>query len=262
MKFKIFPATIGIGTPLLDAWKNAPQGLSTIHMPLRGRMQCKTSKGIVEMTPGNIYFMANRISLQFDLDPNAEYEHLFMNFRALPPLLIHEMLCINAEDDPYLFHLVKAIEALVHRQMEETGQNKVRGTSNPFWQQTRPVMELLVQHFRQHYGITTVENTKLVKAIAFIEDHFREPLQNKDIAAELHIDPRYLIRLFRSKMDISPHGYLTQCRIDHAMSLLRDNVPVAVVAEMCGFQSENAFRIAFKKNMGVPPSHFLKGILP
>ena len=255
MKYKIIPSTFGISSPALDAWKNAPDGLSSIHMPLRGKMVCSSPSGSSILSPGSIYFMANRCSMRFDVLPNCDYYHLFLNFRTLPPLLNREALEIKNEDDPYLFHLMKAVETLMVQQMEATGHNKFRGMSDPLWHQIRPILELIVKHFNKKYQITVIDNPKLEKAVHYIESNFHEPLQNKDIAAQLHIDSRYLIRLFRKHLDMSPHEYLTQCRIEHALTLLQEGSAISETAEKCGYQSENAFRIAFKKYMGVPPTH-------
>lgn len=258
MQFKIIPSSAGINSPPIEHWKNTTSGLSSVFMPMQGRMFCHTAEGTVEIKPENIYLIPNRAALHFELDSGSNYKHLYLNFRAFPPLLGQQPLCIEIDKDPYLFHVLKALEALVHKQTIATGECVIRNTVNPFWRQARPLAELLAHHFYHHYGIETMDHPKLVRAVSYIEEHFREALRNDDIAAQLQIDPRYLIRLFRKNMYLSPHEYLTQCRIDHAMSLLWEKAPVAEVAERCGFQSENAFRIAFKKYTGVPPTHFLK----
>ena len=103
-----------------------------------------------------------------------------------------------------------------------------------------------------------VENPKLETAIRFIEEHYAERICNDDIAKILHIDTRYLIRLFGKHLDTSPYLYLTQCRIDHALNFLREGKSVSETAFLCGYQSENAFRIAFKKMMGASPTQVIK----
>ena len=82
--------------------------------------------------------------------------------------------------------------------------------------------------------------------------------QNKTIADELHIDARYLIRLFTKHIGIPPYQYLTQCRVEHGLEYLRNGKNVSETAYLCGYQSENAFRIAFKRIMGYPPKTILK----
>lgn len=255
---KIIPCAIGITNPSLAAWKNAPSRISSIQMPIQGEMLCKTADETKILKPGFIYFIANRSFLHFDLMPDSNYRHLFLNFRTLPLLLDNEMLEVKVESDPYLFYLMKAIEALIEEQIRVSGSNTFRGMSDPVWHQIRPILEQIVNHFQQKYHIATIDNPTLEKAIQYIEEHFNEPLQNKDIAAQLHIDVRYLIRLFSKHLDIPPHQYLTRCRIDHALTLLQDNVSITETAERCGYQSENSFRSAFKKETGVTPTQLLK----
>ena len=103
-----------------------------------------------------------------------------------------------------------------------------------------------------------MENEKIEQVIHYMETHYAEPIQNEDIAKVLHIDSKYLIRLFGRYMDMSPYRYLTQIRIEHALTELRSGKSVADTAYACGFQSENAFRIAFKRMMGCSPANIMR----
>ena len=126
--------------------------------------------------------------------------------------------------------------------------------------EVQPILTQIVRHVQLKYNVRTVENPKLDAAIRYIEEHYAEKLHNEDIARVLHIDTRYLIRLFSKHLDMSPYLYLTQGRIEHALAFLREGKSVAETAVLCGYQSENAFRIAFKKMMGASPTHVMKQV--
>jgi len=68
------------------------------------------------------------------------------------------------------------------------------------------------------------------------------------------MDDRCLVRLFSHNLSIPPHQYLTQYRVERASDLLQSGMSVGEVAEHCGFQSETAFRIAFKRVTGLAPT--------
>jgi AraC-like DNA-binding protein len=58
----------------------------------------------------------------------------------------------------------------------------------------------------------------------------------------------------------TPARYVAQVRMHHARQwLTRDKARIGVVAQRLGYDSEASFSRAFKRVMGVPPSHFRAG---
>ncbi len=58
----------------------------------------------------------------------------------------------------------------------------------------------------------------------------------------------------------TPARYVAQVRMHHARQWLsRDKTRIGVVAQRLGYDSEASFSRAFKRVMGVPPSHFRSG---
>jgi AraC-like DNA-binding protein len=87
--------------------------------------------------------------------------------------------------------------------------------------QIKKMLDIILSHLHVKYGIATVENKKIEQSIQFIEEHYAEPIGNREIADALHIDSRHLIRLFTKYMNMPPYQYLTQCRIERSLSELR-----------------------------------------
>jgi len=55
-----------------------------------------------------------------------------------------------------------------------------------------------------------------------------------------------------------PITYLTRWRMHRATCLLKNNVDVEKIAELLGYESEVAFRKAFKREVGMPPARYQK----
>lgn len=55
-----------------------------------------------------------------------------------------------------------------------------------------------------------------------------------------------------------PMTYLTRWRMLRATRLLKNEVRVEAIAEMLGYESEAAFRKAFKREIGIPPAQYRK----
>ena len=80
-------------------------------------------------------------------------------------------------------------------------------------------------------------------------------------AIPLHYD--YLRKLFKKEMGRSPLEYLTDLRMNRARELLLDGtrkLPIAEVAEACGFSDALYFSRVFKKRFGSSPTQFRQGV--
>jgi AraC-like DNA-binding protein len=55
-----------------------------------------------------------------------------------------------------------------------------------------------------------------------------------------------------------PMAYLTRWRMLRATRLLKNEVRMETIAELLGYESEAAFRKAFKREIGIPPAQYRK----
>lgn len=95
------------------------------------------------------------------------------------------------------------------------------------------------------------------QAVKFIQDHLSENLSLKRIAAEVHISPPHLVRLFRAELQHSPHEYIIQVRMNRAKHLLKTTtLPIKTIAAEVGYGSESSFTGAFTERIGISPRKF------
>lgn len=94
-------------------------------------------------------------------------------------------------------------------------------------------------------------------ACKYIAMRYPHPLLLEDIAAHAHCSVNHLIALFHRHLRQTPARYLRDVRLRHAEHLLgRSRLPVALIAEQCGFVSPFHFSRAFKEHYGLPPLAF------
>jgi len=55
-----------------------------------------------------------------------------------------------------------------------------------------------------------------------------------------------------------PIKYLTRWRMSRATRLLKKNIEIDKIADLLGYESEVAFRKAFKREVGIPPARYRK----
>ncbi|QAS52989.1 bifunctional transcriptional activator/DNA repair enzyme AdaA [Halobacillus litoralis] len=95
------------------------------------------------------------------------------------------------------------------------------------------------------------------KAISFINIHFKEDLNLKNIAQSIHVNEFYLLRVFSRKVGISPTQYVRKKRIEEAQRLIKTtDHSITAISLNVGFNSPSHFSVVFKKAVGKPPSQF------
>jgi len=91
-------------------------------------------------------------------------------------------------------------------------------------------------------------------AVRFIHDNLSRPLPLVEIAAQVHLSPRHLTRLFTRFTGKSPAHYITHARMDRARGLLlRSPMPIKEVAATVGYPDVHHFTRAFAAHFGCPP---------
>jgi AraC-like DNA-binding protein len=98
---------------------------------------------------------------------------------------------------------------------------------------------------------------RLVQAKLFIDAHYAEPIDLDDIADEAAFSKFHFIKQFKQIYGKTPHQYLIGVRVEKAMALLNEGLPVTEVCYSVGFESLGSFSSLFKRVMGMTPSSYL-----
>lgn len=98
----------------------------------------------------------------------------------------------------------------------------------------------------------------LRRTLEFIEGHLMEDFGLEEMARAAGCSRFHFARAFRSSTGVSPWRYVTGRRLKQAEELLRtqEQLSVADVCHMVGFQDQSHFTRAFKNVFSVTPGHF------
>ncbi len=106
-------------------------------------------------------------------------------------------------------------------------------------------------------GTNKQMNISIKKAIEYIHHHYDCDIQVGDVAANVHLHPSYLQRLFKAQMGCSIMEYVAIHRISKAKALLvQTDMPITDVSSYIGMNSAQYFSTLFKKYTQMTPLEF------
>jgi len=101
--------------------------------------------------------------------------------------------------------------------------------------------------------------TLMSKAIAYIDEHYTEPLSLEDVCRISTLSKTYFCYLFKLITKKTFVEYITERRIQGAMGLLEDTeCSIQAVSERTGFHDVAHFSRTFKKSVGISPRAYRK----
>lgn len=95
------------------------------------------------------------------------------------------------------------------------------------------------------------------KAMDYIESNYASNLTLNSVAAQVHLSPAYLSRIFTKKTGAGFSEYLTKVRLQRAKTRLRiSDDTIDQIAAESGFNSNSYFTSVFKRYEGITPSEY------
>jgi signal transduction histidine kinase/DNA-binding LacI/PurR family transcriptional regulator/AraC-like DNA-binding protein/response regulator of citrate/malate metabolism len=98
------------------------------------------------------------------------------------------------------------------------------------------------------------------QAMAYIHEHYPEPLTRAALAEHVALTERYLTYCFRQELGITPMAYLSRYRVKRARFLLEQgDLNITEVAMAVGFSESSYFNRVFRQEVGVSPGAYRRG---
>lgn len=95
--------------------------------------------------------------------------------------------------------------------------------------------------------------------IDYIGAHLSDRLTLRLLSDRAHVSQRQLLRIMQSALNESLYSYIARQRSEQAVLYMQiDDLPLAEIAEMVGYESPQSFGKAFKKHFGISPRAYMK----
>ncbi len=153
--------------------------------------------------------------------------------------------------------LVSALALQIVREL-----HKGRGSDEQFMAMLVPVM--LEQVYRtlttpatRGFNPRHIHYSRLQAVLNHIRDHPSGDLSVAALASKAEVSVAHFRRLFNEAMDTPPHRYVLASRLEKARNLLATTtLPIAHIAEECGFSSQSHFTACFRSTHASTPAEY------
>lgn len=109
---------------------------------------------------------------------------------------------------------------------------------------------------------TSLYSSKTSELLKYIDSHLDSELSYEFLSKHFHISQKSLYKFFKKETGFALANYIAERRIVTAQSLLNSGVSAAEAALRSGFSDYTSFYRAFVKMVGIPPSQYIKNVLP
>jgi AraC family L-rhamnose operon transcriptional activator RhaR len=117
--------------------------------------------------------------------------------------------------------------------------------------------QAVAQTHRETPGDYAATHPAIVQALRLLEADLTRSWTLTGLAAELHLAPGYLVRLFKTATGLPPMAYLAQLRAEHAATLLlHSDDPVTSIAQAVGWPNQSNFARRFKAHYGLSATSY------
>lgn len=110
-------------------------------------------------------------------------------------------------------------------------------------------------------SVGSVNKSKIVYALEYINDHYQEDIMIHELAECCHLSETHFRRLFQSDMNMTPVEYINLIRVQAACDLMKkEDCHMEKVAVRVGYQTMSTFNRNFKQIIGISPYQWKKQI--
>jgi AraC family transcriptional regulator len=106
-----------------------------------------------------------------------------------------------------------------------------------------------------------VHFSRLQNVLNHIQEHIADDLSADTLARRADISLAHFRRIFEEAMRMPPHRYVVSVRLERARTLLAmSSMPIARIAQECGFSSQSHLTACFRAAHAVTPAHYRRSL--
>ena len=105
--------------------------------------------------------------------------------------------------------------------------------------------------------IGTLPWCRLRRVTQYIQQNLGKDLTLAELADVVYMSPHHFARLFKRSTGLPPHRFVVRQRIAHVSALLAtQELSIAEISRMVGFQTPSHFTTVFRRLLGITPGTY------
>lgn len=149
--------------------------------------------------------------------------------------------------------IVSLIQALQNQQ--SASRNLDRFQNYTLLQQLLALVCRIVDQSQALTG-TVVSNSIIQQVLAYINNHYTQPMKIADLAKQFNVSVSYLSHEFAKYTNRSIYDYVLYRRVMLAKEMIHSNDSLNSIAYQCGFNDYSNFLRMFNKVVGISPRQY------
>ncbi|WP_258239018.1 AraC family transcriptional regulator [Arcobacter sp. F155] len=111
------------------------------------------------------------------------------------------------------------------------------------------------------YNKEKIEDKNFDLICDYLKKNFKENISLEELGKKFSLNPFYIIRLFKANMNMTPHKYLLNIKINYSKELLKKGVTIVDTALECGFVDQSHFHRNFFNIVATTPHEYRKNFI-
>lgn len=246
-----------------------------VYLLLRGRVEYIVENHIYRMRPGDVMLVSPLELHQARIEPDEEYERIvlwidrgFLEQLSTPHTSLTRCFDTSVPGHLNLLRLPGAAGASLRQLLERLRNLYGRQDYGSDLLAKSCLVELMVELNRAADGRSSgrvaaedCASDRVVDAVlAYINEHYSEPLTLDLLAEKFFISKYHLLRKFEAQVGTTVHRYILQKRLLIAKQLLVGGVAPSEACTYCGFGDYANFYRAFKAEYGQTPRQYVQSV--
>lgn len=231
----------GYGTQSEDWFveeKKGP-GFCRVYFLESGNVFYRDNNGTHRLQANHLYIFPSHAPFSIQHQPQAPICCLWYHLNLFPTM-VTALIQIPVTECGELFHLISAFRAAIQNPLSTN-------------QTLRLLADTLVSFLYEEKFLPLPAATEWT-------DYFREhACENKpiqQIANHFGYTTEHFIRQFHKKTGMSPCQYRIHCRLNQAISMLTQEIPIHDIAQKLGYSESKSFSKAFRIHYGISPQEY------
>ncbi|HXD31505.1 MAG TPA: AraC family transcriptional regulator [Pyrinomonadaceae bacterium] len=225
--------------------------------PSKFEVRCGEKRTRVTLRRGDMTIAPYRFSIDGAYVEPCEFLQLHLS-----PSVI-ERAASEAGVSPAIVPVLGAVDSLAEQTIYQLEEELTSRRGAPEY--VNLLIQTLATHLVKYYTAETCTAKEvggfpkylLESTLDYINRGLDRSLSTEEIARAVGIEPARLARAFRVSTGKSIHRYLTERRVEEARILLTESeFSIAEVARRIGFDSEERFRVNFRRRTGLTPAAY------